>query len=51
MAVHLAGEPVIVIARNEFAGTVTSAALLIVGEGIMLVASCLTRILFDMRVM
>ena len=51
MAVHLAGEPVIVIARNEFAGTVTSAALLIVGQGIMLVASCLTRIRFDMRVM
>ena len=51
MAVHLAGEPVIVIARNEFAGTVTSAASLVVGEGIMLVASCLTRIRFDMRVM
>ena len=36
MAVHLAGEPVIVTARNEFAGTVTSAALLTVGQGIML---------------
>ena len=51
MAVHLAGKPVIVTARDEFAGTVTSAALLTVGQGIMLVASCLTRIRFDMRVM
>ena len=51
MAVHLAGEPVIVTARTKFAGTVTSAALLTVGQGIMLVASCLTRIRFDMRVM
>ena len=51
MAVHLAGEPVIFTARNEFAGSVTSAALLTVGQGIMLVASCLTRIRFDMRVM
>ena len=51
MAVHLAGEPVIVTARNKFAGTVTSAALLTVGQGIMQVASCLTRIRFDMRVM
>ena len=51
MAVHLAGKPVIVTARDEFAGTVTSVALLIVGQGIMQVASCLTRIRFDMRVM
>ena len=51
MAVHLAGKPVTVTARDEFAGTVTSAALLTVGQGIMLVASCLTRIRFDMRVM
>ena len=51
MAVHLAGQPVIFTARNEFAGSVTSAALLTVGQGIMLVASCLTRIRFDMRVM
>ena len=51
MAVHLAGQPVIVTARDEPAGTVTIAALLIAGQGIMRVASCLTRICFDMRVM
>ena len=51
MAVHLAGEPVIVTARDEFAGTVTSAALLIAGQSITRMASCLTRICFDMRVM
>ena len=51
MAVHLAGQPVIVTASDESAGTVTSAALLIVGLGIMRVVSCLTRIRFDMRVM
>ena len=51
MAVHLAGEPVIFTPRNEFAGSVTSAALLTVGQGIMLEASCLTRTRFDMTVM
>ena len=51
MAVHFSGEPVIATARDKFAGTVTSAALLTVGQGIMQVASCLTRIRFDMRVM
>ena len=67
MAVHLAGQPVIVTARDEPAGTVTIAALLIAGQGIMRMASCLTRIMiavgnimvrtnwctecFDMRVM
>ena len=51
MAVHLAGQPVIFTARDEPAGTVTIAALLIAGQGIMRVASCLTRICFDMRVM
>ena len=52
MAVHVAGEPVIVkAARIEFAGTVTSAALLIASQGITRMASCLTRICFDMRVM
>ena len=51
MAVHLAGQPVIVTARDEPAGTVTIAALLIAGQGIMRMASCLTRICFDMRVM
>ena len=51
MAVHLAGEPAIVTARGKPAGTVTIAALLIAVQGIMRVASCLTRICFDMRVM
>ena len=51
MAVHLAGQPVIVTARNESAGTVTSAALPTGRQSIMLVASCLTRIRFDMTVM
>ena len=50
MAVHLAGEPVIFTARNEFAGSVTSAALLTVGQVIMRRASCLTRTRFDMTV-
>ena len=50
MAVHLAGQPVIVTARGKPAGTVI-AALPIAGQGIMRMASCLTRIRFDMRVM
>ena len=45
MAVHLAGQPVIVTARDEPAGTVTIAARLIAGQGIMRMASCLTRIM------
>ena len=51
MAVHLADQPVIVTARDEPASTVRIAALFIDGQGIMQVASCLTRIRFDMRVM
>ena len=50
MAVHFAGQPVIVTARGKPAGTVI-AALPIAGQGIMRMASCLTRICFDMRVM
>ena len=50
MAVHLAGQPVIATARGKPAGTVI-AALPIAGQGIMRMASCLTRICFDMRVM
>ena len=66
MAVHLAGQPVIATARGKPAGTVI-AALPIAGQGIMRMASCLTRIMiavgnimvrtnwctecFDMRVM
>ena len=45
MAVHLAGQPVIFTARDEPAGTVTIAALLIAGQGKMRMASCLTRIM------
>ena len=45
MAVHLAGQPVIFTARDEPAGTVTIAALLIAGQGMMRMASCLTRIM------
>ena len=51
MAAHLTGQLVIFTARDEPAGTVTIAALLIAGQGIMRMASCLTRICFDMRVM
>ena len=67
MVVHLAGQPVIVTARDEPAGTATIAALLIASHGIMRMASCLKRIMivvgnimvrtnwcaecFDMRVM
>ena len=51
MAVHFAAEPVIVTARDKIAGTVTSAALPTGRQSIMLVASCLTRIRFDMTVM
>ena len=50
MAVHFAGQPVIVTARGKPAGTVI-ATLPIAGQGIMRMASCLTRICFDMRVM
>ena len=50
MAVHLAGQPVIVTARGKPAGTVI-ATLPIAGQGIMRMASCLTRTCFDMRVM
>ena len=51
ISVHVAGQSGIFTAGDKPAGTVTIAALLIAGQGIMRVASCLTRIRFDMRVM